>query len=202
MNSKYRLFYHLGNILILLSLFGFVYTFFPILQIYLFPPAIKTVLPAKGMFITIPKIHAQAPVTENVNPWNEAVYKEVLKKSVAQAKGTSLPGQNGTIFLFAHSSGAPWELTRFNTIFLRLGELQPGDKIIIERNGKIYNYKVREKKVVFPDEVQYLLQTKRTQLVLQTCTPIGTSLKRLLVFADKIWYYCFFFFLLVFFSIF
>ena len=35
-------------------------------------------------------------------------------------------------------------------------------------------------------DVSYLIETKKTQLILQTCTPIGTSLKRLLVFADPV----------------
>ena len=141
-------------------------------------------LPAKGMFITIPKIHAQAQVTENVDPFNEKEYNEVLKKNIAHAKGTALPGEEGTIFLFAHSSGTPWEITRFNTIFLRLGELQKGDSIVLVRNGKKFAYTVSNKKEVWPSEVSYLLDTKQTQLILQTCTPIGTSLKRLLVFAE------------------
>jgi LPXTG-site transpeptidase (sortase) family protein len=140
----------------------------------------------KGTFITIPKIKAQSPVIENVDPWNEAAYGEALKHGVAQAKGTSLPGQHGTVYLFAHSSGLPWDLTHFNTIFLKLGELQNGDKILIRRNGKDYPYKVTDKKEVDPSEVQYLLDTKKTQLVVQTCTPIGTSLRRLLIFAAPV----------------
>lgn len=182
--SRNNIFYYLGNFFIILSFIGFAYTFFPLINIYFFPPQIKSVLPSKGTFITIPKIHAQAPISENVDPWNEKEYMDTLKKSIAHAKGTSLPGQPGTIFLFAHSSGPPWELTRFNTVFLRLGELQNGDSIIIERNGVTYRYIVRDKKEVWPNEVNYLLDTKRTQLILQTCTPIGTSIKRLLVFAD------------------
>ncbi len=176
--------FHLGNALIILSVIGFLSIISPILKIYLFPPQIQQTLPTKGTFITISKIHAQAPITENVDPWNESGYQNVLKNSVAHAKGTSLPGQSGTVFLFAHSTGMPWELTRFNTIFLRLGELQKGDVIEIVRNGKKFTYHVREKKEVWPAEVNYLLQTKKTQLILQTCTPIGTSLKRLLIFAD------------------
>src|SRR5439155_23368849 len=123
MKKYHKVFYHLGNALIIFSFLGFLYIFYPIIQIYLFPPTINNTFSEKGTFITIPKISAQAPVVENVDPWNESAYNEVLKKGVAQAKGTN--------FYFAHSSGMPWEITRFNTIFLRLGELQKGDTIII-----------------------------------------------------------------------
>lgn len=189
MYTKKRVLYHLGNFLIGLSLLGFAFIFFPYLQIYFFPPKMQTIQKAQAQtetFISIPKIHAQSPIIEQVNPWNEAEYQQVLKKGVAHARGTSLPGQPGTIFLFAHSSGTPWEMTWTNTIFLRLNELQKGDRIEIRRKGKQYNYIVRGKKEVDPTAVNYLLQTTRTQLILQTCTPIGTSLRRLLVFADPL----------------
>lgn len=123
---------------------------------------------------------------EGVNPFNEEEYRKALEKGVAQAKGTALPGEKGTIFLFAHSSDFPWRITRYNVAFFRLPELQKGDKINIFRNGKEYKYKVTDKKTVWPSEVNYLLDTKKTQLILQTCFPIGTSLQRLLVFAKPI----------------
>lgn len=180
-----KLLYHLGNILILASLIGFGYIFYPFLQLYVTPPpTVQKVAAKEGVFVTIPKINAQAPIIENVDPWNESVYNASLKKGVAHAKDTALPGENGTMFLFAHSSGLPWELTRYNTIFLRLNELRPKDSILVTKNGKEYRYVVREAKEVWPNEVNYLLQTEKDQLILQTCTPVGTSLKRLLVFAD------------------
>ncbi len=183
MKNKQKFIHHLGNTFIILSLVGFFYVFSPILLAYLVPPVVKEITAKTGTFITIPKIHAQAPVIEHVDPWSETTYQAALKKGVAHAKGTSLPGEKGTIFVFAHSTGLPWELTHFNTIFLRLGELEIGDTIEIIKNGKVYYYKVSDKKEVEPSEVNYLLQTKKNQLILQTCTPIGTSLKRLLIFA-------------------
>jgi LPXTG-site transpeptidase (sortase) family protein len=176
--------FRLGNAMILLSMAGFVFIFYPFIALYLSPAPIITEVQAKqGTFITIPKIHAQSQVIENVDPMNESIYNEALKKGVAHAKGTSLPGQKGTTFLFAHSSGNPWELTRMNTIFLRLGELQTEDTIELVKDGQTFIYKVTDKKEVDPTEVNYLLQTTKDQLILQTCTPIGTSLKRLLIFA-------------------
>jgi hypothetical protein len=108
--------YYFGNALIILSFVGFIYLFYPLFSIYLFPPAVDKQLPQVGTFITIPKIHAQAPIVTNVDPWNQNEYMQALQKGVAQAKGTQ--------FYFAHSSGAPWDVARYNTIFLRIGELQ------------------------------------------------------------------------------
>jgi len=165
------------------SILGFVFTIFPLARMYLVPihPPLHNL---KGTFISIPKINAEAPIIENVNPWDENAYKEALRKGVAHARYTSLPNQTGTIFLFAHSSGMPWEITGYNTVFLRLGELKSKDSITIQKDSHTYNYTVRDTKEVWPNEVNYLLNEKKNQLILQTCTPIGTSLKRLLVFAD------------------
>jgi len=183
--KRHSILYYPGNIFLITSFLGFFYIFLPIIQIYLLPPQIQSQqdLPTKGIFITISKIHAQSPVIPNVDPNNQVVYDQALSRGVAQAKGTALPGEKGTVYLFAHSSGPPWDITHFNTIFLRLGELQNGDLIILRRNGKNYTYIVEDKKVVDPWQVTYLTNSKKPQLIVQTCTPIGTSLYRLLVFA-------------------
>jgi LPXTG-site transpeptidase (sortase) family protein len=184
--SNYNITSLLGTGLILCSLVGFFILLFPIASIYLFPPRISVNIPQKGTYISIPKIYAQSPIIEEVDPWKEKEYTEALKKGVAQAKGTSLPGEKGTIFLFAHSSGNPLEANQYNTIFFRLGELVKGDEIVVLRNGEKFVYSVREAKVVLPTETKYLTDISRDQLILQTCTPVGTNLKRLLVFADPV----------------
>ena len=182
--KKKPILYWLGNLLIISSIVGFTFTFLPLIRVYFFPNTLPkdTVDPKYSIFI--PKINAKASIVDTVDPWNKKEYLEALKKGIAHAKNTSEPGEKGTMYLFAHSSGMPWELTYINTIFLRLDDLQKGDSIFITKDRKKFKYIVREKKEVWPNEVNYLLSLKKTQLILQTCTPIGTSLKRLLVFAD------------------
>ncbi len=181
---RHTFFYYLSTFLIIFSVVGFFFTFYPLIKIYFFPSPISAV-EAKdfNFYLIIPKIHAQGEVIENVDPSNQEEYDTALKKGIAHAKGTSLPGQHGTIFLFAHSSGAPWEITRYNTIFLRLGELQENDRITLYYKAKKFDYKVITKKEVWPNETQYLQPAEKDELILQTCTPIGTDLKRLLIFA-------------------
>jgi LPXTG-site transpeptidase (sortase) family protein len=183
-----KLLFHLGNFLIGVSLLGIIYTIYPVISIYLFPPQAKEqseIKKQKGFYISIPKIKAYSKVIENVDPWLESEYQQALKNGVAHAKGTSLPGRSGTVFLFAHSSGSPWDITYTNTIFLRLAELNVGDEINLTYNGTLHSYKVKAKKEVWPQETEFLENIEKTQLILQTCTPIGTSLKRLLVFAEE-----------------
>lgn len=176
--------FYFGNALIAFSIISFIYIFAPVINTYLFPEPIKPQTALVGDYITIPKINAQAPLIFNVNPWNESEYLSLLKKGVAHAKGSALPGEKGRSFIFAHSSGNPLELTRYNTVFLKLGELKAGDQILIKRNNQTIKYRVTSSKIVWPNETRYLQKSDKTEIIIQTCWPIGTSLKRLLVFAN------------------
>jgi len=193
--SKKPLTYHFGNALMLLAITGALFVYLPIINLYLSPPKISAHLNS-NYYLTIPKISAQAPIVSNVNPWDENDYLPKLQQGIAAAQGSVNPGETGEIYLFAHSSDEPWRITRYNIAFFKLGDLQNGDKIVITKNDKNYNYIVYDKKVFWPTQVEYLNYLQKNQeateaaslppLILQTCTPVGTSLKRLLVFAKPI----------------
>lgn len=178
---------HIGNLLILFSFLLLTYIYYPFLTAYL--PQNTPLQAANGQdLISIPKIKATAPIVEDVDPWDKGSYEKALKHGVAQAKGFSKPGEKGLVFLFAHSSLPPWQMTRINTAFLRLGELQEGDKIEIKQSfstGK--NYIVFAKKELWPNQTEVFQEDKdKDELILQTCSPVGTDLKRLLIFAKPI----------------
>jgi len=179
---KKTVFYYLGNTLIIASLLGFIYIGWPVLFVYLFPasPPSPTL---QDFSLWIPRIHAGGKIIPNVDPFNESVYRAALKNGIALGKGFALPGESGVTYLFAHSSGLPWEITHYNTVFLRLGELEKNDEIAIWYKGKKYNYLVTSKKVVNPNDVRAVTEEKRNQLIIQTCTPIGTDWQRLLIYA-------------------
>lgn len=141
--------------------------------------------------VTIPKILAFANITENVDPFNRDEYLKVLGNNmVAQAKGTSPPGSGigHATYLFAHSTTEGLNMVRENAVFYLLGELNNGDIIFIDKNGINYTYKVYKELVVDANQIQYLKYTEADKeiLLLQTCWPIGTDWKRLLVFAELI----------------
>jgi sortase A len=146
---------------------------------------IETIRPVDPNFsIVIPKIAANARIIDNVNPADESEYLEKLKFGVAHAAGTYLPGQNGHIFLFAHSTDYVWNISTYNAVFYLLYKLDAGDEVDVFFEGRRHVYVVTDKKVVDPTDVQYLTnKTESEALTLQTCWPPGTTLKRLLVFA-------------------
>lgn len=172
----------LGNLLIISSLTFLGLIYLPILKSYL--PSKPEAYQSSGFSINIPKINAYAPLIDNVDPWNNTEYREALKKGVAVAKGFAKPGQEGTVYIFAHSSDSPWNISSYNAVFFRLGELKKADLIEIDYDSASYKYKVSHVVEVWPNEVNAITKSKSDQLILQTCTPIGTSLKRLLVFAN------------------
>lgn len=176
-----------GNFLIVASILGLTFIYYPYIKELLLPP---TITPAQrvqtGFSIEIPTLKVFSKVIENVDPYNEPVYLEKLKYGVAHAKGTDLPGQGGTVFFFAHSSDVPWRITRYNTAFFKLEFIKNGDIVNVRYEGKEYRYLIYDKKTVWPSEVGYLKEDQGDILILQTCTPVGTDLQRLLVFARPI----------------
>lgn len=136
--------------------------------------------------ITIPKIFVDEPVVYNVDPNNVAAYTAALKQGIAHASGTSFPDSGGLGYYFAHSS-APEFRNQFNAVFYLLGKLEVGDEVFLWHEGKRYEYKVAWTLETTPSDVSFLSKTyDKETVVLQTCWPVGTTNRRLLVFAERV----------------
>lgn len=134
----------------------------------------------------IPKIKANAKVIKNVSPYDKVEYTNALISGVAHAKGTSLPNEEGNVFLFAHSAVNFYEKRNYNIYFYLLNELKKTDEIYVSYQGEIYKYLVLEVEIVNPDEIQYLGEyLSEDTLTLMTCWPAGSSLKRTVVIAVR-----------------
>jgi sortase A len=136
--------------------------------------------------IVIPKIEANAKVIPNIDAENPAAYQRALTQGVAQAAGSANPGEEGNIFIFAHSGQDFLEANRYNAVFYLLSKLEKGDEIFIFYQTKKFRYLVTDKKTADPSEVQYFddIPGKNT-LTLMTCWPGGTTWKRLIVQAEQ-----------------
>lgn len=150
--------------------------------------SVEVITPQDANFsIVVPKINANAKIKANVDPSDEGVYLPALQKGVAHSAGTAFPGENGHIFLFAHSTDYFWNVGSYNAVFYLLYKLERSDEINLFYNGQRFVYRVIAKRIVDPSEVQFLTRkTNREFLTLQTCWPPGTTLKRLLVFATRV----------------
>lgn len=143
----------------------------------------NTIIPVSTEYgVVIEKIGANAKIVPNVNPAEEKEYVQALTQGVAEAIGSTKPGEAGNLYLFSHSVDAPWNIVRFNAIFYLLRELDKGDRVIIFYNHRRYDYIVFDKAVVSPTDVSYLTNRYDSPvLTLQTCDPPGTLLNRLVV---------------------
>lgn len=129
--------------------------------------------------IVIDKIDVVAPVIKNVDGRNEEVYMKELEGGVAHYEGTALPGENGNIFIFGHSSVVDGGL--YDEIFSRIDELEIGDHIRIFYEEEEYQYTIFEKKVIAENNLSVLRPTEEEQLTVMTCWPIGSNEKRIVV---------------------
>jgi len=146
----------------------------------------KDIVPIDKVFgIVIPKLGANAHVVANVDPFDSHAYQMALTRGVAHARGTSIPGAMGNIFIFAHSSDNFYEALKYNSVFYLLPKLVTGDPIFLYYNGVKFTYVVTDKKFVGSKDVSYLQgESLKATLTLMTCWPPGTNLQRLLVFAE------------------
>jgi sortase A len=135
--------------------------------------------------IDIPKINVHAPVIYEPSV-DEAAIETALQNGVVHYGNTAIPGQNGNVAIFGHSSNDWWEPGNFKFVFVLLDKLVPGDTITVDYNAKAYTYKVTGSKVVEPTDVGVLKPTATPTLTLITCSPPGTSLRRLVVTAEQV----------------
>ncbi|MGI8650992.1 MAG: sortase, partial [Rubrobacter sp.] len=112
-----------------------------------------------------------------------------LDRGVTHAPETSLPW-SGTpernTYLAAHRIGYPSTGSRL--LFSNLDQLSEGDEIVLARStGKKYTYRVTEMFVVEPSDSWVMGRVRdRDMVTLQTCTPIPTFEKRLIIRADRV----------------
>jgi LPXTG-site transpeptidase (sortase) family protein len=126
----------------------------------------------------------------NVSPFDESIYLPILDQNlVAHAEGTDLPnqGKGNSTYIFAHSSQQGINRVRNNSVFYLLNDLKNGDVVYIKNADKAYLYIVYDKKIVGPKEINNITakDPEKEVLILQTCWPIGTDWKRLLIYAAR-----------------
>ncbi len=137
--------------------------------------------------LVVPKVGINAPVIANVDPVKPGEYKEALETGVAHASTSFFPDEDGTVYLFSHSTNYDWFVKDLNAVFYLLKNIETGDAVVLIYKGKRYTYKITGKKVVSPSNTTYLYPyVGRRNLILQTCWPPGSVAERLLIFADLV----------------
>lgn len=136
--------------------------------------------------IIISKINVSAPVIFDHATVDETAFQKSLQNGVVHYPQTALPGKIGNVVIFGHSSGQWWAPGNYKFVFTLLDKLAFNDKIFVDYQGTRYIYKINNITTVAPTDVSVLNQGANKTLTLITCTPVGTSSKRLIVRAQQI----------------
>ncbi len=119
----------------------------------------------KTLYLSVPKLGIEDL------PTFDSVSEEKLKESAIHVPATGFPWQDGAnVYIAGHRLGYP-DTDSFY-VFYDLDKLAPGDEISLEdAAGEEYVYKVTERKVVPPDNVEVMNAVEGESIVtLQTCT--------------------------------
>ena len=122
------------------------------------------------------------PVYDSAAQW-------ALDKGISHTPETSLPWSptpQRNVFLAGHRIG--WPGTASHLVFYHLDELGAGDRILLrDRQGRRYEYEVTETFITDPTDSWVMGQVRgRDMVTLQTCTPIPSFEKRIIVRADRV----------------
>lgn len=139
--------------------------------------------------LIIPKLNIDVPVHFGISNDNRTVMN-AMEHGVAQFAipgAHALPGQSGNLVITGHSAGDIYSNNQYKFIFSGLERLQANDNIYINHNSTRYTYTITKFQTVEPTNVAALTSpSNNPQLILVTCTPLGTSRYRLLVYADQV----------------
>ncbi len=138
---------------------------------------------SKNFALSIPAL--QIVDVSIIHPANETQQKSLLSV-LNQGLGHLLtyPGEGGKIMIYGHSSGYPWDVSKYTKIFRTIHTMSIGDKIYVTYNGKLFTYTVALKQTVKANDMKpFLGKPAKEELILYTCWPLDSIAERYLVHA-------------------
>jgi len=110
-------------------------------------------------------------------------------KNLSLFPGAAIPGEIGNSFITGHSVLPQFfSADNYRTIFSHLSDLEVGDEVLVELEGKQLRYVVQYSKIVDPHDLSVLapISANARNLTLMSCVPPGTNSKRLVVITSLI----------------
>lgn len=126
-------------------------------------------------FISIPKLNIRNAIVSTIDT--------DLNSHLVNFPGTAIPPGKGNAVVFGHSTLPPlFDAKNYKTIFSLVHKLVVGDVILVTANSLTYNYKIYFISIVDATDTSYLSQDiTDSYLTIVTCTPPGTTWKRLII---------------------
>ena len=122
--------------------------------------------------IVIPSIGVDAPIGEGID-W------EALKYKVGHYPGTAQPGQRGNMVLAAHND-------IYGEIFRYLPDVPVGEVITIYGGEATFTYRITDRKIITPDQVEVMLPTTGPTTTLISCYPYLIDTHRIVLFGELV----------------
>ena len=89
--------------------------------------------------------------------------------------------------IYGHSSGYPWDVSKYTKIFRKVNQLKVGDRIYVTYEGKLHTYEVTyEETIDAKDTAPFNDDAEGEELILYTCWPPDSIAQRYLVHAKPI----------------
>lgn len=125
--------------------------------------------------ISIPKL--------NIKYANVTTMDMDLSRHLVHYPGTALPPDKGNAVIFGHSTIPSWFNPKdYKTIFATVHTLNTEDKINVTINAKEYTYSIISIIITTPEDTSVFTQDSDDSFItLITCTPPGTTWKRLII---------------------
>lgn len=126
--------------------------------------------------IIIPSIEVDLPIYHGTSD-------TVLERGIGHLEGTSLPvgGISTRSVLTGHRGLANAEM------FSNLDEVAVGDTFSVAILGEVFTYRVRDIKVIAPEETESIRpEAGKDLMTLITCTPLGVNSHRILVTGERV----------------
>ncbi len=157
----------------------------PDLNLDIAPPDDRVIIPRINKNVPVIRVSTEKLIQRDWAALEDQI-QDALRFGVVHFPGTALPGNPGNVVITGHSSYFPWDPGRFKDVFALLHQVSVGDEVIVYHKQDPFKYIVYDKKVVSPDQIEVLTQKGEDRLTLITCTPVGTDLNRLIIFAKPV----------------
>ncbi len=149
------------------------------------PPTDRIVIPSVGL--DVPVIDSKI---NNILDFSSKDFDDDLMSWVVKYPTTPVPWSNGNTLLFGHTSQEWRKNNDYSTVFNKLPEIKKWELISVVWEGKLYNYEMVGKEIVYPKWVENVYQKYQKidedYLTLMGCYPLGSAKKRILVIAKRV----------------
>ncbi len=125
----------------------------------------------KPFAISIPSLGiTDLTVTHPEDAFSQKGVLSILKDGVGHL--FAYPGEGSKVMIYGHSSGYPWDVSKYTKIFRTINKIEIGSRLYVTYQGKVFVYQVTEKKIV-PAKDRSLFEPDESgeSLLLYTCWP-------------------------------